>query len=1149
MSLDPAELRRRIREAPGHLLIEAGAGAGKTYCLVDKIRYELGWAPDGQPTTRLEPDQLVAITFTRKAAAELRDRVRRSVLAQALGTTGVERERLAQEAWRLEAATICTLDSFAVDLVRRYGVQRNLSPDLAAWSQGQARPLIAPVLQSVLETAVSEGDQGALVLVRQFGIRGALGWLEDAVFSPDALWRASGKLTDDTDGLGWAKTLEALDLSMRETDTILEPLAAAVIRFAMRVQDSAIAVLLEQGGLTLEQLQVEALRLLTLPAVQADLQQRIRLVCVDEHQDTNRLQAEMLFRLVGLPQKDEAPIGIRSVFVGDAKQGIYGFRGADITMWRRTARYVMESGGEILRLPTNYRSHPRILTAIDALCRPILNNGKPAHSPINAFEVSYQPLQAARDIAGPGGAVGILVGEDGGVESAADQVCAHIASVLASRTEWPVAEGTQGLSPRPIQPKDIAILVRQLAGVADKWQAAADAYGFRLQIRSGQQLWLRREVRDLQALISLLVDRSDREAWMTYLRSPLAGVDDAVITRVLQTPDPLATLALEPTDSAAYQVSVALARWRALAGRVAVADLLRLILDDTGFIAFAAGQPEGDIATRAIEKVIELAETASQPLEGFVRHLQSRLAAADRDEGLSDMPVDPDSVQLLTIHGAKGLEWPMVILPELDRRVIGHKVEATAPRFDRSFGLVLALDAVTTSQESLPASAVWEHVRQQQTLATYAEAKRLYYVGLTRARDYLWLQTTLKAGKKAGEIEKPFAVASNVDWMHLDGMDRWVRFALPLLCSRATDQMLVGPTDTGVTITVARRARGTPKRTAPQASWPVLMISDGAGEADHVGISALASPVPAPGQWKRLWSATELKVFREEPWKHWWRYRASVSTPQLPLDEADRRLVLTPSVRGTILHQYFSEHTPEITTEQRIERLTRLLRRQLQVPAHEMLPMIERLLTHVHGLETAGVPQMLASAKQVRWSVPFTVPIDGPDTQLTGEFDLLWQDNDNRWHVLDFKTLEVLDPVEDVDTWIIPRVAEHELQLALYTYALQMLVGVEHVGTAGLCFTYWGKLHHFAVTPTWVARWKAEALTLIHQIRTGQYGERPIYRASVCGRCEVRRICRPEGDPLLLAEGGDASPALQSEGIVAPTLTHSTLLGRQIAFL
>lgn len=1141
MSLTPADVLRTLRLAPSHVLIEAGAGSGKTTALVDKIRYELGLHPEERPEQPLQPSQIVAMTFTRKAAAELRERLRRQVLRDAAGATGAEREQLAAVAFALDQMMLGTLDQFALDLVRRFGPLQGMPSDLRVISEGEARLVARPLVEPWLEQQVAEGRPGAALLVRQFGVRGAVEWLTTAILRPDALataWRRR----DKQQGLGWATRLSELTGGtdhLNETDRALEPVARTIVDLGAEISSVVRTHLLDRGVLTLSQIQHEAARLLREPAIVASCQARWKLVCVDEHQDTSALQARLLFQLAALNSPTvQAPgaQGTRMVFVGDPKQGIYGFRGADITMWRETARRVLEARGTYLQLRHNHRSHPQLVQTVDALMGRILNEGRPASDPVNRFEVGYSPLMPARTAFAGGGRVEVVIGTEKGITATAQRVARQVAQMLAQADAWPVQ--TPDGTTRPLRAEDIAVLVRKLSGRFDAWQAAFTAAGLQLQIRAGISLWSRPEVRDIEALLTVVADPSDRMAWATFLRSPLAGLDDVVVTRVLSAAHPESQLAADATGA---RVAAQLGRWRALAGRVPAGDLLRLMLEETGFLAWAAGQSDGEAAVRSLERMVEMADGSAQPLATVARQLATRRATADREQD-GDLPVEAGAVQLLTIHGAKGLEWPVVIIPEMDAPVLPRAFQLpTEPTFDADFGLLLPLGAIDPAAgRTLAPSRVLKQYELDQGTAQYAEVKRLLYVGLTRARDHLVLETVLKGNYIGGPVAVPRQLAEGPQWRHTDAIERWMRFCWPSLCQtpaagpadlpyvtvRQGDALQLAATVAEAAAAAAGRgsssAEGPPAVTPPRGAVPLITLPPTPTTAP--ARSALQSPMAAVRYGKRVWSATELKVFRDEPWRHWWQFRHSVSTPRLALNADDQRLLLTPALRGTILHQVFSEQPDAATTA---VRLAQLVRRHLQVGGEELDRMVASLMRHVEGLAAAGLSERLAAARQVQWSVPFTVALDGAETMLTGEFDLLIEEPDGRWSIVDFKTLEVPSPVVDLPVWIQPRVAEHELQLGLYTVALAAMVGWDAVGSAELLFTYWGHRHSFPVTEAWAEAWRQQALETIARIRADDYGPLPTYRESLCASCAVRTMCRPAGDPLLLVGDTEALAGFQ----------------------
>lgn len=1171
-SSTPSALRA-ILDAPGHVLVEAGPGAGKTHALVAKVLAELGLDPDTPRPAPLALEAVVAITFTRKAAAELRGRLRGALLARARAAQGADRERWAQMAFAVEQARIGTIDALAIELIREHGALIGLDQGAELVSGAEARPRLGPVLDATLAAAVASADPGATFLVRQFGYAGVVGLLHDVLERPDRLRRSLARAATGVpgQGLGWASLQDAAGrpLGLSPADRHLEPLAEAALRFLGVVDDAVWAAQREGGWVTLPYALVAAALLAREPAVVSAFAARTRLVCVDEHQDTSRLQAQMLFHLTGLippagadPSAETssgtaASPGLRTFFVGDPKQSIYGFRNADITMWARTQRLMIEHDGRIVHLADNWRSHPRLVAFTDATFGRLFNDGRPADRPLNPYERVYRPLVPRRAAETPGGRVTRLVTPARDVPGTAAAIAAHIRRLLDDPAATPVMERTLdgGETTRALEPRDIAVLARSLGALGEPLARELRRRGVPVATGATRMLSTRPEARDLVAAVRAVLAPDDPALLVTHLRSPLAGVSDAVLALAAVTPEGSAGPAPLARDGRAFRARLRAAgdpaatdalrlleRWAALVDRVPTDDLLRLMVADTHYRAVLAGGPEPEVALRAVDRVIEWAGARAPSLTTFVSDYDTLVAAAAREEE-GALGSSSDRVTLTTVHAAKGLEWPVVILAGLDEGVV-RPVRPDAPVLSDLGGLVLPTEVVATDGEGVEPSAVWTRVAHDTLAREYAEARRVFFVGVTRARDHLVLAGSWADRDREGEPVAARGLTSRPEWQHRDTVDRWLRWIYPgLVASGDRERRRAGVTvrDTRGAVPLelqvlepepdADALVGLAGGTPGSDGWLLLHDAPGAAGAGPVAERAAppvlpyAGPVDDLSPLRRTWTASELLQFETEPWRHWWGYRQSLSQTVLALDPEGAIAALHPSERGAILHEYLRHHQAGWSPEERRARMRSVLLRRLPLAHPAADPAVDRLLQHVAGYEASGVADRLRRAAVVRHEVPFLVSL-GAGLRLEGKIDVLWQDvPGGAWHLLDFKSAQIgasgdaVGPILDAET------RQYEIQAAVYAIAARRLLpGV--VDDFTFLYTDHGLTRVLPIADAWVESWTARIHEIVARIRANDYGPPPVYRAEVCRHCPFRRMCRPAGDPEAPAGASPGPPAL-----------------------
>jgi ATP-dependent helicase/nuclease subunit A len=522
------------------------------------------------------------------------------------------------------------------------------------------------------------------------------------------------------------------------------------------------------------------------PAARRSEKARIAALLVDEFQDTSRAQLELFGWLAeGEGGEGTAPAGSglpgarpvaqgTFVAVGDRKQSIYEFRGADVAGAQQFAGAALQDGAELYRLRESRRSRPALVSFGNLLfARVLAQADRPFDTP---FVPGEDDLLAHRP-SGPPGACAELVDVGGGVDDEADAVGNRLAQLLApgapervfERSEAGEAGGGDGGNGeggngeagggsgaevgRPIRGGDVAILLRTFTHV-EAFRRALLARRIPHLVLKGRSFREAREVADLVALLSLALDPDDRLALATVLRSPLGPISDDGLVLLSRGPrsgadgteqaarrldrraltDPLALRALAPDDAAAVaRIGRIVAHLKDEADRLGPAALLEAALAESDYVAAAAGGLFGEQAAANLDKLLSLArahELRGGNLRGFLNRMQ---ALEDGDGTEADAAVveerDPHAVRLLTVHAAKGLEFPVVFIPEC----------AQIPRppwpnllLDHDLGLALKVRGADGERRWGPHG---NRICRRKNEREEAQGRRLLYVAATRARD------------------------------------------------------------------------------------------------------------------------------------------------------------------------------------------------------------------------------------------------------------------------------------------------------------------------------------------------------------------------------------------------------------------------------
>lgn len=770
------------------------------------------------------------------------------------------------------------------------------------------------------------------------------------------------------------------------------------------------------GVLDYDDLLHEARRLLTAPEfaeIQRRQQSRVRLLLVDEFQDTDRGQVEIVKALVG-PGFAEG----RLFFVGDFKQSIYRFRGAEPNVFRELQDETPPEGR--LPLATNFRSQPAVIEFINTLFRSV-------------FRGDYQPLQPARPQITDRPAVEFHwtpKAEDASApaarEAEARAIAARIRKLIDEQTPLVGQRGADGAwTRRPVRPGDIAILFRALSDVAHYEQALRDEQ-IEYYLVGGHAFYSQQEVYDVTNLLRAIASECDEIALAGVLRSPFFSLHDETLfwlTRLSgsslsagfareQTPRELS-----PDESAKLAFArKTLAALRERKGRATVAEILADAIRRAAFDAILLSEFLGERKLANLSKLVDQARAfdAYRPgdLDGFVRQL-SEFIAREPKEALAAMRADatdddhPGEVQLMTVHGAKGLEFPVVVVADLDRKsrsdsdpvALNAEMGPLVHPPDREEKMMFGLDL---------------H-RQFDKAAKEAEDERLFYVACTRAADYLILSASYSTGTKpVGPWMKTL-----IDWFD-PATGR-------LLDEQARDSD--GQDIPLVHVTAANpNTGGTKSQNNRVDRQKLLEAALAKGQAAAWPASAL--PIPLRGDAIRRFSVSRLTGQLHHATTRPVAQDVAAALTS-PADDIDPRGL------GTLVHALLERidigsrqpARPDLLKRWSEELAPLQVHRRIDEAAREAEQMVARFMSSTRY-------QTLQQAQRVEREVEFLLPWPAAGGYLQGYIDCLVQDSAGEWSILDYKT-------NRVDAAGVPAVAEeYRFQLYVYALAVEQAYGV-----------------------------------------------------------------------------------------------------------
>ncbi|MCY3567742.1 MAG: UvrD-helicase domain-containing protein [Chloroflexi bacterium] len=712
------EVRERvISELGTSFFIEAGAGSGKTSVIVSRL---VNLVRSG-----VAPSEIVAITFTEKAAGELRDRIRSELAA--VGELAALRD--------LDLAPFQTIHAFAAAILRECALEAGLDPDFRVLDQLQEDLRFAQSWRSWLWS----GDAPRDALQRSL----------DLGLSLDDLQLAAQQLSRNRDLVG-----DELELAsdndapedQRARDLALVELTAKVREFI--AHDAARRR--HDGALSYDDLLLEARDLLVRSSDARDaLRRRYRTILVDEFQDTDPLQAQIALLLAADPDTDDwitaVPGPGRLVLAGDPKQSIYRFRRADIDVYEQV-RDIFESSPQscaIAGLTVSFRSRPRLCAWQNRVLPAVLK----ADAEFPRAQARWSSSTPHRSDRGVGVAV---IPSNRQFDRAPEARAAESRMIASLITHMHGAASALGQLPsadaeRAPRFRDIAILFRTRAG-ADLYTEALDAVGIPYHFDSGQGFYQRPEVRAIAHLLQALDDPQDEIAAIAVLKSALIAASDQELFE-LRAALGAAPLLLNPstlTDDYEGRLRASITQLAALREelpRFALPELVDHVIRGSDLLfAQAVGVDPPQMRQRQanlrmlVQRAAQFADNYDDALRPFVRWLSQRGVRNLPESESPTTEADDDAVRILTIHQAKGLEFPIVILPKLQDWT-GAGVDFIVDRASERVEFKLGDD-----RSPFRSAGYLAALRRDRAYAD-AEARRMLYVAATRARDWLILSS------------------------------------------------------------------------------------------------------------------------------------------------------------------------------------------------------------------------------------------------------------------------------------------------------------------------------------------------------------------------------------------------------------------------
>ena len=1054
--VDHEARQRAISDLDTSFCLEAGAGTGKTTILVERF---LSIIRGG----RAECTSVAAITFTEKAASEMKDRLfgRIEELLEGKDLSGEERSRLEIARDDLERAQISTIHAFAAAILREFPLEAVIDPDFQQLDAFDASifedecfgeflghadrkheealrklmPLGRPafciemlreltfyhyhnrsssVLGGIFDEAAPAGGTAAVperldpAAHRERLVSSALRLMDlarsNCISHDDAGFDEITAFFDEVQHLG---PLEGLSLAARILavqppkakgnqnnwnpsescklqKSLCKEIAAVHEEYCATYMDDLRDTLSgwcddfvefadmkkKRGGvLDFDDLLIGVRRLLENSSALETLRRRYRYILVDEFQDTDPLQAEIIMLLAGRPGSSGIdPEPGRLFVVGDPKQSIYRFRRADVEIYE-LVKEAISGAGSILNITQNFRSVPGVIDWVNHAFSGLIK--KPDDG---RYMPQYEPVHAMRE--GDGPAVFHLDLETGTTKS--NEFRREEGEAVA-RFIWDLVEsGKEVLDPvtrqkRPVRFGDIALIYRSTTGI-DYYEDPLREADIPYLVEGGKLYYTRQEVRDISNAVWVIEDPFDSAALIATLRSPMFGFSDEEIFLYRRGGGRLDYLEPEiPEDGdfdafrEAFSLLAGLHTDRNSRGPVST---LSILLASTGYLSTSKLRVHGDQRVLNLRKAIQTARVFEEKVLSF-RHYarwmrdQDILGAAEGESPAIDE--GENAVRMITIHKAKGLQFPVVILVNLVQAMRG------TDRFIPRPGKMPAMRIFNRRTSDYP------EVSLREESMNIAETIRMLYVAATRAGDMLVVPRSPGGGRGRPKLYGFLADAlADVDTIRLQD--------LPQLPSGE------GPFTVMPKVTPENMAAGEAARTRWAAARKKILESSPPGPV-NVSPSGLEQYEVREGEFSGL-DREEALLFG----KAFHRMMELALRRLCPAEPGDAALIAA---------------------------------------AESGIPWLgEEILTLGTKVLQSGLMKEAGAAEQLMVEPPFNLPL--PGGMLDGRLDLLFE-RDGSWTVVDFKTDDIRP--EDVPA----RLAAYRPQGAAYAYALDRL-GISPVG-------------------------------------------------------------------------------------------------------
>lgn len=1144
------ESQKKAHDITRHLSVTANAGSGKTTVLVSRFI-------DILLNTDTKIDEIVAITFTEKAASELKKKIADTLNLFLQSEKSLDKlKKIEDISNRLPSANVSTIHSFCSKILKQFPVEANvdfgfaildgvdkeileqesiqesITARLNDYSEKRYTELALALrtlgrnkLENFIKLSLGKREQVERLLAEE-GILSAAksdddvlkywdgisksqifstiinsGWqyaaekilkAGDSKKANDILkkledWNAAktddqkinkfaeiiegmltqkGELRADIFGRGvdkspvinlisilkdvWKKSHELIEVYCSEKKEEHQKILLDITRVALSLFKDALNIYelkkCEKSFLDYEDLQLKTYEMLKSSEVKQKLASRFKYIMVDEYQDTNLLQYEIFRQLLFDLQSGNLFI------VGDPKQSIYGFRNAEVEVFEKTKQDIIHSHriddeirwqGKTVSSTTEERKGKIVLAEsfrllTDLVCFVNLVFAKVLAGGSHEYEVEYDELIKCRKNSASGKVELLLLKPSDETENNIEHECEAIARRIINlfQTKYQTYDAAEVSN--DFRFKDAAILLRNRTHLK-KLELILNKYKIPYVITGGIGFYQTQEVYDFYNYFQFLLNRHNDVALVGLLRSPFFTLSDAELFDIANRSNGsdfwsklVSFIQTENVSDNARRAVNILNDNISYASRLPIPLLVQRIFRQTGWLGTISGLQQGEQSRLNVDKLLRLARDFEgkgfSNLYDFVERLKILIKGEER-EGQASIESEGNAVQIMTIHSAKGLEFPVVFVPFLDKKFKYDK----APYIDSKVGIGFqAMEENSNDKKIDP--LIYRFLKLQSHLKTEAEEKRIFYVACTRAKDMLVLsgclpensQSALKwvlesINLNADEVEEGELTVDNLKLktFNLDNnnyLPLEIDYKLKLQVYTSSEQIEI---QTNLASSVES-----------EKTIGEILIE------------------PQQGQIRNnIFSATQIQTFMDCPTKYFLKYQLGM--PEFEIrsikfhEEDDPNDKLYGGIVGAVTHSVL-EKFQSFSEEEIRSFILQNLNSEFVIEIEKVNQVTKDILFQVKNYFESDFGNSINRLPE--YKTEFTLNTLFGEDYLTGTLDRLYKNQEGKWCILDYKTDNVtLNNIKN-------KADRYYWQMAFYSILVSRYLGIDEV-EAALVFT------------------------------------------------------------------------------------------------